>query len=70
MSDSGYRSENNLVQSIILFIIFFGLFLGGIFAFSFLSLSNAIPAAIAIGLCFVALVIPLTWIGRSDSAGE
>ena len=38
MSNGSYRSENNLVQSIILFVIFFGLFLGGIFALSFWAL--------------------------------
>lgn len=70
MSDGSYQRENNLGQSIILFIIFFALFIGGIFAFSFLSLTNVWPAAIAIGLCFLAFVIPMTWIGRSNSAGE
>ncbi|MCQ9163362.1 MULTISPECIES: hypothetical protein [unclassified Arthrobacter] len=73
-SNAKYRSENNLVQSIILFIIFFGLFLGGIFAMSFWSLGSAahafIPGGIAFLCVFLALMIPLTFIGRSNSAGE
>ncbi|WP_104091132.1 hypothetical protein [Arthrobacter sp. GMC3] len=74
MSNNGYRGENNLVQSIIMFVIFFALFLGGIFAMSFWSLESFahafVPGAIGLGLVFLSLVIPLTWIGRSNSAGE
>ncbi|WP_125610472.1 hypothetical protein [Specibacter cremeus] len=70
MSDIGYQREHNLGQTVILFIIFLALFLGGIFAFSFWSLLNVWPGVIGIGLCFLSLVIPMTWMGRSDSAGE
>lgn len=74
MSNGSYRSENNLVQSIILFVIFFGLFLGGIFALSFWSLESPghafIPGGIAFLCVFLSLAIPMTWIGRSNSAGE
>ncbi|NVM94373.1 hypothetical protein [Arthrobacter wenxiniae] len=73
-SNAKFRSENNLVQSIILFIVFFGLFLGGIFAMSFWSLNSPehafIPGGIAFLCIFLALMIPMTFIGRSDSAGE
>lgn len=74
MSNERYQGENSLAQSIILFVIFFGLFLGGIFALSFWSLESFahafVPGALGLGLCFLALVIPMTWIGRSNSAGE
>lgn len=70
MSNGGYQRENNLAQTVILFIIFLALFVGGIFAFSFLSLDNAWPAAIAIGLCFLAFWIPQTFMGRSDSGSR
>ncbi|MDJ0356094.1 hypothetical protein [Paenarthrobacter sp. PH39-S1] len=70
MSNRAQERENSLVQSVILFAIFFVLFLGGIFAMSFLSLENALPMAIALGLCFVALVIPLTWLNKSDSGAN
>ncbi|MGO4384971.1 hypothetical protein [Specibacter sp. RAF43] len=74
MSNGSYRRENNLAQSVVLFVIFFGLFIGGIFAMSYWSLESFahafVPGGIAFGLVFLALVIPMTWIGRSDSAGE
>ena len=74
MSNGKYRPENNLTQSIVLFVIFFALFVGGIYAMSFWSLESAahafVPGSIAFGLIFLSLVIPLTWIGRSNSAGE
>lgn len=74
MSSIRYRGENSTVQSVILFVIFFALFLGGIFSFSFWSLESFahafVPASLGIGLCFLSLVIPFTWLGRSDSAGE
>ncbi|MEO8220568.1 MAG: hypothetical protein ABI563_07265 [Specibacter sp.] len=74
MSSIRYRGENSTVQSVILFVIFFALFLGGIFSFSFWSLESFahafVPAGLGIGLCFLSLVIPFTWLGRSDSAGE
>ena len=73
-SNGKFRSENNLVQTIILFVIFFGLFLGGILAMSFWSLKTPehafIPGGIAFLCVFLALMIPMTFIGRSDSAGE
>ncbi len=74
MSNNAYRSENSLVQSIVLFVIFFALFLGGIFAFSYWSLESFahafVPAGLGIGLCSLAILVPVTIIGRSDSAGE
>ncbi len=70
MSNRAQERENNLGQSIILFVIFFAIFVGGIFAISFVQLSNAWPMAIALGLVFVALVIPLTWLNRSDSGAN
>lgn len=74
MSNGSYRGENSLVQSIVLFVIFFALFLGGIFALSFFSLQSPehafIPGGIALLLVFLSFVIPLTWLGRSNSAGE
>lgn len=74
MSNSSYRRENNLVQSAVLFAIFLILFLGGIFSFSFWSLEDFshafIPGAVGIGLCSLAFFVPMTIIGRSDTAGE
>ncbi|ALE05178.1 hypothetical protein AL755_06285 [Arthrobacter sp. ERGS1:01] len=74
MSNGSYQRENSLTQTIILFVIFFALFLGGIFSMSFWDIGSAnaafMPGIIGIGLCFLSLVIPLTWIGRSNSAGE
>ncbi|WP_427016780.1 hypothetical protein ACQCSX_19055 [Pseudarthrobacter sp. P1] len=70
MSNGGYQRENNLAQTVILFIIFLALFTGGLFAFSFLSLENVWPGAIAIGLCFLSFWIPQTFMGRSDSGAR
>ncbi|MBW4095802.1 MAG: hypothetical protein HIU81_10735 [Acidobacteria bacterium] len=69
MAHQPLERENNLGQSIILFIVFFVLFCGGIFSFSFLTLENVWPAALALVLIFLSLVIPMTWIGRSNSVG-
>ena len=74
MSTNSYRSENSLVQSVVLFVIFFALFLGGIFAFSYWSLESFahafVPATLGIGLCTLSILVPVTIIGRSNSAGE
>lgn len=74
MSNNAYRGENSLVQSIVLFVIFFALFLGGIFAFSYWSLESFahafVPAGLGIGLCALAIFVPVTIMGRSNSAGE
>ncbi|ALV44594.1 hypothetical protein SAMN04489740_1975 [Arthrobacter alpinus] len=74
MSSSSYRGENSRAQSIVLFVIFFALFLGGIFALSFLSLESFahafVPAGAALLLCFLAYWVPMTIMGRSNSAGE
>lgn len=74
MANTGYKSENNLIQSVVLFVIFFAMFLGGLFALSFWSLESFahafVPGTIALVLCSLAFIIPMTWIGRSNSAGE
>ncbi|MFC8302266.1 hypothetical protein ACFUCV_01115 [Specibacter sp. NPDC057265] len=74
MSNSSYRRENSVVQSAVLFAIFMILFLAGIFAFSFWSLESAahayIPGAAGLILCSLAFFVPMTFIGRSDTAGE
>ncbi|MDJ0317124.1 MULTISPECIES: hypothetical protein [Arthrobacter] len=74
MSNGSYRRENDLVQSVVLFVIFFALFLGGIFAFSYWSLESFahafVPAGLGLGLCTLAIFVPVTIMGRSNSAGE
>lgn len=74
MSNGSYRRENDLVQSVVLFVIFFALFLGGIFAFSYWSLESFahafVPAGLGLGLCALAIFVPVTIMGRSNSAGE
>ncbi|PYI37611.1 hypothetical protein [Arthrobacter psychrolactophilus] len=74
MSNSSYQGENSRAQSIVLFVIFFALFLGGIFSMSFWSLESFahafVPAGLGIGLCFLSFWVPMTFMGRSDSAGE
>ncbi|MDO5754563.1 MULTISPECIES: hypothetical protein [unclassified Arthrobacter] len=74
MSDRKYNGENSLVQSVILFVIFFALFLGGIFSLSYWSLESFahafVPACLGLGLCALAIFVPVTIIGRSNSAGE
>ncbi|NQD88759.1 hypothetical protein HP499_13230 [Paenarthrobacter sp. CM16] len=62
--------ENNLVQSIVLFLVMIVLFLGAIYSLSFLSLDNPWPMAVCLGLFALAFWIPQTILGRSDSAGE
>ncbi|BCW58041.1 divalent metal cation (Fe/Co/Zn/Cd) transporter [Paenarthrobacter nicotinovorans] len=62
--------ENNLVQSIVLFLVMIVLFLGAIYSLSFLSLENPWPMAVCLGLFALAFWIPQTILGRSDSAGE
>lgn len=72
MSSVKYSGENNLIQSIVLFIIFFVLFLGGIFALSFFSLESPehafIPGAVALVLVTLSFMIPLTWLSRATTA--
>ncbi|WP_394941377.1 hypothetical protein [Psychromicrobium sp. YIM B11713] len=70
MSVNEPERENSLLSSIILFIVFFVLFLGGIFAFSWGSLNNVWPFAIGIGLFFLSFWIPQTFMGRSDSGSK
>ncbi|MDD0857197.1 hypothetical protein [Arthrobacter alpinus] len=74
MSSTRYQGENSLVQSIVLFVVFLALFLGGIFAFSYWSLESFahafIPAGLGLGLCALAFWFPMTILGRTDSAGE
>lgn len=65
-----YTKENSTVASVVLFIVFFGLFLGGFFAFSFASLDNAWPFAVGIAMITVAFGAPLALLGRADSANE
>lgn len=62
--------ENNLGQSIVLFLVMIVLFLGAIYSLSFLSLENPWPMAVCLGLFALAFWIPQTILGRSDSAGE
>ena len=64
------QNENKLGGSIVLFVICFALFLGSIYSLSFLTLGNAWPMAICLGLFALAFWLPLTIFGRSDSAGE
>jgi len=62
--------ENNLAQSIVLFLVMIVLFLGAIYSLSFLTLENPWPMAVCLGLFALAFWIPQTIFGRSDSAGE
>ena len=64
------EKENNLGQSILIFLIMMVLFLGGIYSLSFLTLSNPWPMAVCLGLFALAFWIPQTILGRSNSAGE
>ncbi|MBO1266471.1 hypothetical protein [Arthrobacter cavernae] len=64
------EKENNLVQSIVLFLVCIVLFLGAIYSLAFLTLDNAWPMAVCLGLFALAFWIPQTILGRSDSAGE
>lgn len=70
MAHRELERENSLGSSIIIFVVAFALFLGSIYSFSFLTLSNVWPCALALGLLFLAFFIPMTFLGRSDSAGE
>lgn len=64
------EKENNLGQSILLFVFSMVLFLGAIYSLSFLTLSNPWPMAVCLGLFALAFWIPQTILGRSNSAGE
>ena len=64
------QNENNLATSVMLFVVCIVLFLGAIYSLSFLTLDNAWPMAVCLGLFALAFWIPLTVTGRSDSAGE
>ncbi|MGJ3189832.1 hypothetical protein FQP90_00015 [Paenarthrobacter nitroguajacolicus] len=69
-SSAPIERENNLVTSIVLFLVMIVLFLGAIYSLSFLSLDNPWPMAVCLGLFALAFWIPQTILGRSDSAGE
>jgi uncharacterized membrane protein YgdD (TMEM256/DUF423 family) len=64
------EKENNIVQSLVLFVVMMVLFLGSIYSLSFLTLENPWPMAVCLGLFALAFWIPQTILGRSDSAGE
>ena len=64
------QNENSLVTSVFLFVVMMALFLGAIYSLTFLSLDNAWPMAVCLGLFALAFWIPQTITGRSDSAGE
>lgn len=70
MAHRELERENSLGSSIVLFVIAFVLFLGGIYSFSFMTLENVWPCALALVLIGLAFFIPMTFMGRSDSAGE
>ena len=70
MSGNEPERENSLTQSVILFIVFFAIFLGGVFAFSFGSLHNVWPVAIGIALFVLSVWIPQTFMGRSDTGSD
>ncbi|MEO8283247.1 MAG: hypothetical protein ABI568_07550 [Pseudarthrobacter sp.] len=64
------ENENNLAGTIVLFVVMMALFFGALYSLSFLTLGNAWPMAICLGLFALAFWIPQTVTGRSDSAGE
>ena len=64
------QNENSLLGSIAVFVVMMAMFLGAIYSLSFLTLDNAWPMAICLGLFALAYWIPQTILGRSDSAGE
>ncbi|WP_426302628.1 hypothetical protein [Arthrobacter sp. R-11] len=64
------EKENNLAQSLVLFLVIIVMFLGAIYSLSFLTLDNPWPMAVCLGLFALAFWIPQTILGRSDSAGE
>jgi uncharacterized membrane protein YgdD (TMEM256/DUF423 family) len=64
------QNENSLVTSIALFVVMIALFLGSVYSLSWLTLDNYWPMAVCLGLFFLAFWIPMTVLGRSDSAGE
>lgn len=64
------QNENSLVTSIGLFVVMIALFLGSVYSLSWLTLDNYWPMAICLGLFALAFWIPMTVLGRSDSAGE
>lgn len=63
------QNENSLVGSILLFVAMMVLFLGSLYSLSFLTLGNAWPMAVCLGLFGLTFWIPQTIMGRSDSAG-
>ncbi|NYE96591.1 hypothetical protein FHU41_002841 [Psychromicrobium silvestre] len=67
MSYQEPERENSLLSSILLFLLFFVLFLGGIVAFSWGTLQNVWPFAIGLGLFFLSFWVPQTFLGRSDT---
>lgn len=64
------RGENNLVSSVVLFVIMMALFFGALYSLSFLTLGNPWPMLACLVLFALAFWIPQTITGRSDSAGE
>lgn len=63
------QNENSLVGSVLLFVSMMVLFLGSLYSLSFLTLGNAWPMAVCLGLFGLTFWIPQTITGRSDSAG-
>ena len=69
-SNTTPQTENSLGSSIVIFAAMMVLFGGAIYSLSFLTLDNAWPMAVCLGLFALAFWIPQTLLGRSDSAGE
>ena len=64
------QNENSLGSSIMMFVLMMVLFGASLYSLSFLTLGNAWPMAVCLGLFALAFWIPQTITGRSDSAGE
>ncbi|MBT1002495.1 hypothetical protein KIH31_07750 [Paenarthrobacter sp. DKR-5] len=61
--------ENNVVVSAVLFILCFGIFAAGLYALSFMTLSNPWPMAVCLACAFVAFALPqhvLGWLDRGE----
>ncbi|MFC0582063.1 hypothetical protein [Micrococcoides hystricis] len=66
-----YSGQGQLVSNIIMFVVFFGLFLGSVYALSFWDFDNVwIPGLVCLGLLTVVFFVLKTVTGRNASAED
>ncbi|WP_018134870.1 hypothetical protein [Acaricomes phytoseiuli] len=68
--DLNHLNQNSTAKSLVLFVIFFAFFLGGVYVLSYASLDNIWPFIVSLVLITISFWVPLGIMGRSDTGAE